>query len=77
MTMTTTDTIDRTYQVQFTGDYFSLTTTVVLTLTEDEDNGDEPLARAEQEAIDLMNEYYGWDMSRVSNDIKVEEVNYL
>jgi len=75
--MTTTDTIDRTYQVQFTGDYFSLTTTVVLALTEDENNGDEPLARAEQEAIDLMNEYYGWDMSSVSNDIKVEEVNYL
>lgn len=74
MSMTTTDTIDRTYQVQFTGDYFSLTTTIVLTLTEDEDNGDEPLARAEQEAIDFMMSQYGWDMSDVSNDIKVEEV---
>lgn len=74
MSMTTTDTIDRTYQVQFTGDYFSLTTTIVLTLTEDEDNGDEPLARAEQEAIDFMMSQYGWDMNDVSNDIKVEEV---
>lgn len=72
-----TDTIERTYQVQFTGDYFSLVTTVVLSLTEDEDNGDEPLARAEQEAIDLIMFQYGWDMNSVSNDIRVEGVSEL
>lgn len=67
--------VDQSYKVQFTGDYFSLVTNVVISATVDETD-EELFARAENEAISLIRSYYGWDMEDVSHDISVERVTY-
>jgi len=61
MSKTITDTM---YTVRFTGDYFSMT--VNIRATNDDD--------AETLAAELLEEYYGWDVAEVSNDIEIEEM---
>lgn len=64
------DEIEVTRTVLFVGDYFALTTTVVLDealRNEDEDDDD----FAVRIASVLMEEHYGWDVADKSNDIGV------
>lgn len=57
--------------VMFSGDYFSLMTTVVLDeALRNEDEGDEDFAV--RLASVFMKEYYGFDVASVSNEIGVE-----
>lgn len=51
--------------VRFTGDYFSLTTSIVTPEPFDWDV-------AVDQAADLIKGYYGWDVLTVTNDIQVE-----
>lgn len=72
MTTTTTpiDEIEVTRTVLFVGDYFALTTTIVLDEKlryEDEEDDDFAIRIANV----LMEEYYGWDVGEKSNDIGV------
>lgn len=72
MTTTTTaiDEIEVTRTVLFVGDYFALTTTVILDekLRDEDEDDDEFAIRI---ASVLMEEYYGWDVGEKSNDIGV------
>jgi hypothetical protein len=68
--MSAIDEIEVTRTVLFVGDYFALTTTVVLDenlRNEDEDDDD----FAVRIASVLMEEHYGWDVADKSNDIGV------
>lgn len=70
MTMTPIDEIEVTRTVLFVGDYFALTTTVVLDEKlryEDEEDDDFAIRIASV----LMEEHYGWDVAEKSNDIGV------
>jgi hypothetical protein len=53
---------DTMYTVRFTGDYFSMTVNIEATNEDD----------AEALAAKLLEEYYGWDVAEVSNDIEIE-----
>lgn len=70
MTTTPIDEIEVTRTVLFVGDYFALTTTVVLdeALRNDDEDDDEFAIRI---ASVLMEEHYGWDVADKSNDIGV------
>lgn len=70
MTMTAIDEIEVARTVLFVGDYFALTTTVVLDekLRYDDEDDDEFAIRL---AITLMQEYYDWDIEGKSNSIGV------
>jgi hypothetical protein len=64
------DEIEVTRTVLFVGDYFALTTTVVLDEKlryEDEEDDDFAIRIASV----LMEEHYGWDVGEKSNDIGV------
>jgi hypothetical protein len=68
--MSAIDEIEVTRTVLFVGDYFALTTTVVLDEKlryEDEDDDD----FAVRIASVLLEEHYGWDVAEKSNDIGV------
>lgn len=70
MMTTPIDEIEVTRTVLFVGDYFALTTTVVLdeVLRNEDEDDDEFAIRI---AGVLMEEYYGWDVLEKSNDIGV------
>lgn len=70
MMTTAIDEIEVTRTVLFVGDYFALTTTVILDkkLRHDGEDDDEFAIRI---ASVLMEEYYGWDVGEKSNDIGV------
>lgn len=70
MTTTAIDEIEVTRTVLFVGDYFALTTTVILDekLRYEDEDDDEFAIRI---ASVLMEEYYGWDVGEKSNDIGV------
>lgn len=55
---------DPVFSVEFVGDYFTLTTTVIA------DNEEE----AEENANRLLMEHYGLDIAVISNDINATEV---
>jgi len=54
--------MDRSWNVQFAGDFFVTTTTVY---AKDEE-------QAEAEAAKLLMEHYGWDMNATANDVQVD-----
>jgi hypothetical protein len=54
--------------VRFTGDYFSLTTSIGTPVDADWDT-------AVDTAAELIKGYYGWDVLAVTNDIEVEGHN--
>lgn len=60
-----TDKNEKTWHVQFVGDHFVTTTTVVAG-GEDE---------AEREAVKLLSDHYGWDMDEIAFDVEAEEVS--
>jgi len=64
------DEIEKTCTVLFVGDYFALTTTVVLdeSLRNEDEQDDEFAIRV---AGVLMEEYYGWDVADKSNEIGI------
>jgi hypothetical protein len=68
--MTEIDEIEKTCTVLFVGDYFALTTTVVLdeSLRNEDEQDDEFAIRV---ASILMEEYYGWDVADKSNEIGI------
>jgi hypothetical protein len=64
------DTINLSRTVMFVGDYFTLMTTIVLDeKLRDENEADNDFAV--RVASVFMNEYYGFDVASVSNDIGV------
>lgn len=56
---------EKTWNVQFVGDHFVTTTTVVA--------GDED--EAEREAVKLLSDHYGWDMDEIAFDVEAEEAS--
>ena len=76
MGMTTTDTKDMTFTVQFTADYFVLTTTVNLEVSKGdyEDNFDSLLDQAIEQADNLIKGEYGFSPTEFANDIVAESV---
>lgn len=56
---------EKTWNVQFVGDHFVTTTTVVA--------GDED--EAEREAVKLLSDHYGWDMDEIAFDAEAEEAS--
>jgi hypothetical protein len=66
------DEINLSRTVLFVGDYFSMMTTVVLAeekREKDEDDDEFAIRLAKQ----FMQEYYGWDLEAVSNEIGIVE----
>ena len=68
------DEINHTKTVMFVGDYFTLMTTIVLDeKLRNENEQDEDFAV--RIASTFMNEYYGFDVEAVSNDIGIVDDN--
>ena len=58
--------------VQFTGEHFVLTTNVIVDVDGDENLFDSDIEeRAVTVAAELLEEYYGWSIEWLSNDISV------
>lgn len=53
----------KTWTVTFVGDYFAMTTVIQANTRR----------KAEKEAIQLLRDYYGWEMTELSNEITVDE----
>lgn len=74
--MTTTKTIEMSFSVQFTADYFVLVTRVNLPVSQSEyeDDYDSVADRAIQEAETLIADEYGFSPTKFANDISAERV---